>query len=116
MCNEFIIYPGNLLTSEITATIEEEDGSTSDLNFSIYDSIYIHFKRTISGDPVITLSTATGEGLTIDGTRILIDTEIDEEIQPGDVIYDILCTTDAGTVTYGPGTARILPRITIPAP
>lgn len=56
-CNEFIIYPGNLLQTQIEANIELEDGTTEELDLSIYDIINIHFKKTTNSTALISLST-----------------------------------------------------------
>jgi len=112
-CNEFIIYPGNLLQTQIEANIELEDGTTEELDLTAYDTINIQFKKTVNSPALISLTTEVGGGLTIDGNTILIDVEISDNVPPGNVIYDIECINEDGAVTYGPGEAKIVQKTTI---
>lgn len=112
-CEDFLIYPGNRLVNTIEATIENEDGTSSDLDLEIYDTINISFKRYPSSTPLITLSTDAGEGLSVSGNVISIDKEIDADVPVvGNVMFDIECINTSGTVTYGPGYAKIVQKIT----
>lgn len=114
-CEELIIYPGNKLEFVFEANIENEDGTTTELDLSIYDTINIHFKTTRDAEPLIELSTETGEGLTVDGNTITVSKEISDDITyNGQVMYDIEGINDSGKTTYGPGFARIIKKITNP--
>lgn len=115
MCNELIIYPGNLLEITIEANTENEDGTIEALDLTIYDEINIHFKVTRDSEPLIELSTQNDGGLTIDENQIIVSKEISEDIAYiGPVLYDIECINEDGKTTYGPGTARIEKKITNP--
>ena len=115
MCDEFIIYPGNLLNTIIQGkTIDQDTGNTTPIDMSVYTTIKIHFKKTRSATtPVLSLSTESGGGLTIDEDQIIINKIIPADtVAVGDVVYDIECITGSNKTTYGPGKARIIKKIT----
>lgn len=112
-CEDFLIYPGNRLLTTIEANIENEDGTSSELDLEIYDTINIMFKKNANSEALITLSTESGEGLSVSGNIISIDKEIDDTVPiVGNVMFDIECINNSGTVTYGPGFAKIVKKIT----
>ena len=115
MCNEFIIYPGNLLSNVIQGKIiDEETGDTTPIDMEVYDTIKIHFKKTRTATtPVLTLSTESGGGLTVNEDTITINKIIPADTAAvGDVVYDIECITGSNKTTYGTGKARIIKKIT----
>lgn len=112
-CEDFLIYPGNRLSKTIEANIENEDGTTSEFDLSLYDTISIMFKKNPNSEPLITLSTEVNGGLTVDQNVISIEADIEGNVPAvGNVMFDIECINDAGSVTFGPGFAKIVQKIT----
>ena len=115
MCNEFIIYPGNLLNTIIQGKIIDDiTGEETPIDLTVYDSIKIHFKKTRTSEtPVLSLSTESGGGLTFEDDTITINKIIPADTEAiGDVVYDIECITGANKTTFGPGKAKIIKKIT----